>query len=90
MVHTLTTVFAGIALVATGAFAWTLGEYLMHRFAMHAMKGKGMASREHLTHHRFIVDDQHPHALHQRSMHHGSFRMMTHVRQRSPRAVMGR
>ncbi len=48
---TLTTVLAGAALIATGAIAWTLGEYLMHRFAMHAMKGKGMASREHLTHH---------------------------------------
>jgi sterol desaturase/sphingolipid hydroxylase (fatty acid hydroxylase superfamily) len=34
-----------------GWFAWTLGEYLMHRFAMHEMKGKGLASREHLTHH---------------------------------------
>ncbi len=34
-----------------GWFAWTLGEYLMHRFAMHAMKGRGLASREHLTHH---------------------------------------
>jgi sterol desaturase/sphingolipid hydroxylase (fatty acid hydroxylase superfamily) len=51
MIRTLTTLFAGAALVAIGAAAWTLGEYLMHRFAMHALKGRGMASREHLTHH---------------------------------------
>lgn len=51
MIHTLTNVLAGTTLVLMGAVAWTLGEYLMHRFAMHAMKGKGMASREHLTHH---------------------------------------
>ncbi len=51
MADILTTLLAGAALVATGALAWTLGEYLMHRFAMHALKGRGMASREHLTHH---------------------------------------
>ena len=42
---------AGGALVAIGMALWTLGEYLMHRFAMHALRGKGMASREHLRHH---------------------------------------
>ena len=46
-----TTVLAGITLLATGAFLWTFGEYLMHRFAMHALKGKGLASKEHLRHH---------------------------------------
>ncbi len=51
MADALTTVLAGAALIAAGALAWTLGEYLMHRFAMHALKGRGMASREHLTHH---------------------------------------
>jgi sterol desaturase/sphingolipid hydroxylase (fatty acid hydroxylase superfamily) len=44
-------VLAGAALVAVGMALWTFGEYLMHRFAMHAMRGKGMASREHLRHH---------------------------------------
>ena len=44
-------VLAGAALVALGMALWTLGEYLMHRFAMHALRGKGMASREHLRHH---------------------------------------
>jgi len=38
------TFLAGIAL-------WTLGEYLMHRFAMHELRGRGLASREHLRHH---------------------------------------
>ncbi len=38
-------------LVITGAFLWTLGEYLMHRFAMHELRGRGLASREHLRHH---------------------------------------
>ena len=38
-------------IVAGGAFLWTLAEYLLHRFAMHEMKGRGMMSREHLEHH---------------------------------------
>jgi sterol desaturase/sphingolipid hydroxylase (fatty acid hydroxylase superfamily) len=42
---------AGGALLAIGMALWSLGEYVMHRFAMHAMRGKGMASREHLRHH---------------------------------------
>ena len=42
---------AGAALLALGMALWTLGEYVMHRFAMHALRGKGMASREHLRHH---------------------------------------
>jgi sterol desaturase/sphingolipid hydroxylase (fatty acid hydroxylase superfamily) len=44
-------VLAGLSLVAVGASLWTLGEYLMHRFAMHELRGKGLASREHLRHH---------------------------------------
>lgn len=42
---------AALALLAIGASLWTLGEYLMHRFAMHELRGKGLASREHLRHH---------------------------------------
>ncbi|MGH9139128.1 MAG: sterol desaturase family protein [Acidimicrobiales bacterium] len=34
-----------------GWFAWTLGEYVMHRFVMHEARGRGLASREHLNHH---------------------------------------
>src|SRR5205823_3210440 len=45
------TVAAVVAAYLTGWFLWTFAEYLMHRFAMHEMKGRGMASREHLTHH---------------------------------------
>lgn len=34
-----------------GFLAWGLGEYLLHRFAMHELYGKGIMSREHLRHH---------------------------------------
>lgn len=34
-----------------GAFLWTFAEYLLHRFAMHHLHGKGIMSREHLEHH---------------------------------------
>ena len=34
-----------------GAGLWTLGEYVLHRFTMHELKGKGILSREHLMHH---------------------------------------
>ena len=37
--------------VLAGAGLWTLGEYTLHRFAMHELKGKGLLSREHLMHH---------------------------------------
>lgn len=37
--------------VLLGAGLWTLGEYLLHRFAMHELYGKGILSREHLEHH---------------------------------------
>jgi len=40
-----------LLLLLTGWFAWTLGEYLIHRFAMHALRGRGITSREHLNHH---------------------------------------
>jgi 4-hydroxysphinganine ceramide fatty acyl 2-hydroxylase len=42
---------AALSLVLLGMAAWSLAEYLMHRFAMHAAKGRGLASREHLRHH---------------------------------------
>lgn len=40
-----------LALFALGFPLWSLAEYLMHRFVMHEAKGRGLASREHLTHH---------------------------------------
>ena len=40
-----------VATVALGAALWTLAEYLLHRFAMHHLGGRGIMSREHLEHH---------------------------------------
>ncbi|MGL4300691.1 MAG: hypothetical protein ACRCW4_16660, partial [Candidatus Neomicrothrix subdominans] len=39
----------------TGALSWTAAEYGLHRFAMHEMRGRGMASREHLKHHADVT-----------------------------------
>jgi sterol desaturase/sphingolipid hydroxylase (fatty acid hydroxylase superfamily) len=36
---------------AAGAMLWSLAEYLLHRFAMHELDGRGIMSREHLEHH---------------------------------------
>ena len=41
--------------VLAGALTWTLAEYGLHRFAMHAMGGRGLASREHLSHHADVT-----------------------------------
>ncbi|HKY16189.1 MAG TPA: sterol desaturase family protein [Microthrixaceae bacterium] len=45
----------GLTLVAAGfvagAFWWFLFEYVLHRWAFHAMRGVGIGSREHLEHH---------------------------------------
>lgn len=44
---------AGILVLAlpAGAFLWFAAEYLLHRFAMHHLHGRGIMSREHLEHH---------------------------------------
>lgn len=34
-----------------GGVSWTAAEYGLHRFAMHVLRGRGLASREHLQHH---------------------------------------
>ena len=47
----LTNLLLASGLVVAGMFAWTLAEYVLHRFVMHEMVGKGMPSREHLIHH---------------------------------------
>lgn len=47
----MTTPLALLAAGALGAFTWTFAEYLLHRFAMHHLHGKGIMSREHLEHH---------------------------------------
>ena len=38
-----------------GAASWTAAEYLLHRFAMHEMQGRGLASVEHLDHHADVT-----------------------------------
>jgi sterol desaturase/sphingolipid hydroxylase (fatty acid hydroxylase superfamily) len=40
-----------VAAFAVGFALWNLFEYLLHRFAMHHLHGKGIMSREHLNHH---------------------------------------
>lgn len=37
--------------VLAGLVAWSLGEYVIHRWLMHAPAGRGLPSREHLLHH---------------------------------------
>lgn len=40
---------------ALGSVSWTALEYGLHRFAMHQLRGKGLASREHLAHHADVT-----------------------------------
>ena len=47
----LASLAAAAGLLAAGAFAWTLGEYVIHRWVMHELRGRGLPSREHLVHH---------------------------------------
>ena len=47
----LVQVLALVVAVAVGAQLWFLAEYLLHRFAMHHLRGRGIMSREHLEHH---------------------------------------
>ncbi len=42
---------SGLVAFAVGVNLWFLFEYLLHRFAMHELHGKGIMSREHLLHH---------------------------------------
>ncbi|MGB6058523.1 MAG: sterol desaturase family protein [Microthrixaceae bacterium] len=45
------TIFTALVALATGWALWTFAEYMLHRFAMHELDGKGIMSREHLEHH---------------------------------------
>lgn len=45
------TASAAAAGIVGGVMLWFLAEYLLHRFAMHHLHGKGIMSREHLEHH---------------------------------------
>ena len=38
-----------------GAAAWTATEYGLHRFLMHELRGRGLASVEHLKHHADVT-----------------------------------
>jgi len=43
------------AAVVVGALSWSAAEYGLHRFAMHSLRGRGLASREHLAHHADVT-----------------------------------
>ncbi|QYG91427.1 sterol desaturase family protein [Iamia sp. SCSIO 61187] len=47
----MTTAVTVALAVPAGWAVWTLAEYLLHRFAMHHLHGRGIMSREHLEHH---------------------------------------
>jgi sterol desaturase/sphingolipid hydroxylase (fatty acid hydroxylase superfamily) len=47
----MTTLLTLLVAVPLGWFLWTWAEYMLHRFAMHHLHGKGIMSREHLEHH---------------------------------------
>jgi hypothetical protein len=51
MIETLGDAFVIVVAFASGVNLWFLAEYLLHRFAMHHLYGKGIMSREHLEHH---------------------------------------
>jgi hypothetical protein len=46
-----TTWLVALAAFGAGVFWWWLFEYVLHRWAFHEMRGKGIGSREHLEHH---------------------------------------
>ena len=43
------------AAIGAGASSWAAFEYGLHRFAMHELRGKGLASSEHLKHHADVT-----------------------------------
>lgn len=43
------------AAVVAGALSWSWAEYGLHRFAMHQLRGRGLASVEHLKHHADVT-----------------------------------
>ncbi len=43
------------AAMLVGAVSWTAVEYGLHRVAMHELRGRGLASREHLKHHADVT-----------------------------------
>jgi len=51
MISTGPSIPLALGLVVFGLFAWTFAEYVLHRFVMHELTGRGLPSREHLLHH---------------------------------------
>lgn len=51
MIEALRSVLVTAFAFAVGVNLWFLAEYLLHRFAMHHLYGRGIMSREHLEHH---------------------------------------
>jgi sterol desaturase/sphingolipid hydroxylase (fatty acid hydroxylase superfamily) len=47
----MTTAATLVVALPVGWALWTWAEYMLHRFAMHHLHGKGIMSREHLEHH---------------------------------------
>ncbi len=45
-----------VTTVGLGAAGWTGLEYGLHRFAMHELRGRGLASVEHLKHHADVTN----------------------------------
>ena len=50
-----TTVTTPVLAAAAGAASWTVVEYGLHRFAMHELRGRGLASRQHMKHHADVT-----------------------------------
>jgi hypothetical protein len=46
---------SGVTAALVGAASWTATEYVLHRFTMHAMRGRGVPSVEHLKHHADVT-----------------------------------
>jgi sterol desaturase/sphingolipid hydroxylase (fatty acid hydroxylase superfamily) len=44
-----------ITAALAGAATWTLAEYVLHGGLMHKMRGRGLASKEHLRHHADVT-----------------------------------
>lgn len=55
MMSTTTTITSSVLAVAAGAASWTAVEYGLHRFAMHELRGRGLASKQHLKHHADVT-----------------------------------
>jgi sterol desaturase/sphingolipid hydroxylase (fatty acid hydroxylase superfamily) len=46
---------SSVAAALLGAASWTAAEYGFHRFLMHELRGRGLASVEHLKHHADVT-----------------------------------